>query len=169
MKETERLILIPLTYSQLLKYIKTDHSLEQELNLSDSTRIIPPELKEALENTILPNVKDSKRKYMFHTLWTIISKADHKMVADLCIVGEPNVAGEIEIGYGTYDEFQRKGFMTEAVGGIIEWAKTHDEVKSIIASTEKSNVASFTVLEKNNFKQIGETESLFNWRLSIKE
>ncbi len=37
--------------------------------------------------------------------------------------GEPNANGEIEIGYGTYDEFQGKGFLTEIVGGIIEWTK----------------------------------------------
>lgn len=42
------------------------------------------------------------------------------MVGDICIVGEPNASGEIEIGYGTYEEFQQKGFMTEAVGGIIK-------------------------------------------------
>jgi ribosomal-protein-alanine N-acetyltransferase len=30
---------------------------------------------------------------------------DNKMVGDLVIVGEPNADGEIEIGYGTYDEF----------------------------------------------------------------
>jgi len=79
----------------------------------------------------------------------------------------PNVNGEIEIGYGTYDEFQRKGFMTEIVGGIIEWAATQPLVKSIIASTEKVNTASFKVLEKNNFNKISESEALFNWKLEL--
>jgi len=36
------------------------------------------------------------------------------MVGHLCIVREPNAKGEVEVGYGTYDEFQNKGFMTEA-------------------------------------------------------
>ena len=90
------------------------------------------------------------------------------MVGDLCIYGEMNAAGEIEIGYGTYDEFQKKGFMTEIVKGIIDWVSTQVEVKSIIASTDKSNVASFTVLEKNNFVKIGETATLFNWKLEMK-
>ena len=54
------------------------------------------------------------------------------MVGDLCIVGEPNANGEIEIGYGTYEEFQNKGFMTEVVRGIIEWAKAQITVKSIL-------------------------------------
>jgi ribosomal-protein-alanine N-acetyltransferase len=168
MIETKRLILKPLTYEQLLKYIKCDNSLELELNLNKTSRTISPELKEAFEESILPNVADPSKNYLYSTLWTAISKIDNKMVGDLCIVGEPNADGEIEIGYGTYDEFQNKGFMTEAVSGIIEWAKTQAEIKAIIASTEKTNTASFKVLEKNSFLKIGETEALFNWKLFIK-
>jgi ribosomal-protein-alanine N-acetyltransferase len=49
MIETERLIIKPLTYDQLVKYIKCDNSLEEELNLNETSRKISPELKEALE------------------------------------------------------------------------------------------------------------------------
>lgn len=167
MIETNRLILKPLTYEQLVKYAKCDDSLEEELNLNKTARTISPELKEALEQTILPNVADKSKNYLYSTLWTAISKTENKMVADLCIIGEPNALGEIEIGYGTYNEFQNNGFMTEIVSGIIEWAKNQPEVKSIIASTEKTNNASFKVLEKNDFVKIGETETLFNWQLRL--
>ncbi len=168
MIETKRLILKPLTYDQLLKYAKSDNSLEKELNLNETSRIISPQLKEALEETILPNVADKDKNYLYSTLWTAISKAENKMVGDLCIIGEPNTDGEIEIGYGTYDEFQGKGFMTEMVGGIIEWARSQPIVKSIIASTDKTNAASFKVLQKNSFIKIGETETSFNWKLEVK-
>lgn len=163
MIETSRLILKPLTYEQLLKYIRCDNSLETELNLNKSSRIISPELKEAFELTILPNVADKSKNYLYSTLWTAISKSEKRMVGDLCIVGEPNLSGEIEIGYGTYEEFRNRGYMTEIVSGIIEWAKTQPGVKSLIASTEKTNTASFKVLEKNRFQKAGETETLYNW------
>jgi [ribosomal protein S5]-alanine N-acetyltransferase len=167
MIETARLVIKPLTYEQLVKYTKCDNSLEEELNLNETSRTISPELKEAFEQTILPNVADKTKNYLYSTLWTGISKVENKMIGDLCIVGEPNADGEIEIGYGTYDEFQGKGFMTEIVGGMIEWIKTQPIVKSIVASTDKTNLASFKVLEKNNFIKIGETETLFNWRLEM--
>lgn len=167
MIETERLIIQPLTYEQLLKYTKCDNSLEKEMNLNQTSRIISPELKEAFEQTILPNVADKSKNYLYSTLWTAISKTEHKMVGDLCIIGEPNSAGEIEIGYGTYEEFRNKGFMTEIVKGIIDWAKSQPKVKSIIASTDKTNIASFKVLEKNRFVKNGETEMLINWKLQI--
>ncbi|MFN8237393.1 MAG: GNAT family N-acetyltransferase [Chitinophagales bacterium] len=162
MIETKRLILRPLTYEQLVKYAKCDNSLEEELNLNITSRTISSELKEALEVTILPNVADTSKNYLYSTLWTAISKTENKMIGDLCIIGEPNADGEIEIGYGTYDKFQGKGFMTEIVGGIIEWAKIQPIVKSITASTDKTNKASFKVLEKNNFIKIGETDTQFN-------
>jgi [ribosomal protein S5]-alanine N-acetyltransferase len=167
MIETERLILRPLTYEQLLKYTRCDNSLETEFNLNETSRTISVELKEALEQTILPNVADKSKNYLYSTIWTAISKAENKMVGDLCICGEPNADGEIEIGYGTYDEFQNKGFMTEIVREIIEWARKQTKVKSVIASTDKTNIASFKVLEKNMFVKIGETETLFNWELKM--
>lgn len=167
MINTERLTIKPLTYNQLLKYIENNHSLEAELGLSETIRTISPELKYALEQTILLQVADASKNYLYSTLWTVISKAENKMVGDLCFIGEPNNLGEIEIGYGTYDEFQRKGFMTEAVGGMIEWAKQQPNVKAITASTDKTNVASYTVLEKNNFEKTGESDELFHWRLQL--
>lgn len=169
MIETERLILRPLTYDQLLKYLRSDNSLEAEFNLNKTSRTISEELKEALEQTIIPNVSDKSKNYLYSTIWTAILKSENKMVGDLCIYGEPGVMGEIEIGYGTYDEFQNRGFMTEIVNGIIEWTRGQTNVKSIIASTEKTNTASFKVLEKNNFIKIGETETLLNWKLEMDE
>ena len=168
MIETERLILKPLTYEQLIKYIKADNSLEIELNLNSTSRVISPELKEAFEETILPNVADKTKDYLYSTLWTLILKDANKMVGDICIFGEPNEKGEIEIGYGTYEEFENKGYMTEAVNGIIEWAKSQSNVLSIVASTEKENIGSYKILQKYNFIKIGEIDSLLGWKLELR-
>ncbi|CAH0994549.1 hypothetical protein EMA8858_00659 [Emticicia aquatica] len=168
MIETERLTLMPLTYEQLLKYIKADNSLEIELNLNKTSRTIPPELKEALEVAIIPNVADFNKNYLYSTLWTLILKEQNKMVGDLCFMGEPNIDGEIEIGYGTYPTFQRKGYMTEAVGGMLEWAKNQPNVLKVLASTEKINTSSHSILRKNNFAQIGESGTIINWSIKVK-
>jgi RimJ/RimL family protein N-acetyltransferase len=165
MIQTERLILQPLTYDQLVKYSAADGSLEKELRLSESPRAVSPELREALEQTILPNVADASKNYLYSTLWTAISSKDKMMVGDVCFKGEPNADGEIEIGYGTYDEFQGKGFMTEIVGGMIEWARNQFLVRAVKASTEKANVASFKLLQKNGFTYVGQDDTFFHWKL----
>jgi [ribosomal protein S5]-alanine N-acetyltransferase len=167
MQETERLIIKPLTYEHLLKYIACDNSLEKELELRSNSRTVSNELKEALEQTILPYCADKTKNYLYCTLWTGISKANMQMIGDLCFYGEANAAGVVEIGYGTYEEFQNQGYMTELLGGMIDWAKNEASIKAIIASTDKTNTASFKVLEKNNFKKISEDDALYNWKLDI--
>ena len=167
MIETYRLNIQPLTYAQLQKYIQNDQSLEKELNLKDSSRNISPELKEALEQTILPNVADASKNYLYSTLWTVICKADRQMVADLCFVGEPDADGKIEIGFGTYELHHGHGYMTEAVAGMIKWAKEQPEVKSIYAETAADNFASMSVLKKNGFVQMGQEQKLCFWNLVL--
>jgi [ribosomal protein S5]-alanine N-acetyltransferase len=168
MIETERLILRPLTYEQLIKYTKTDNSLEAELKLEKSPRSISPELREALEDSIIPLVGDSDKNYLYATLWTLILKEEKRMVGDLCFQGEPNIDGEIEIGYGTYFEFRRKGYMTEAVGEMLKWAKTQTKVLKVLASTEKNNISSQRILTNNNFSKIGESDNIINWEIKVK-
>ena len=52
--ETDRLYLHPLTYDQLKMYLQNDGSLEKELGIVWNSRRIHPQLREALETTLLP-------------------------------------------------------------------------------------------------------------------
>ncbi len=125
-------------------------------------------MKEALDETILPNVKASGAQYRFSTLWTAVLKSEQVTAADLCLMGEPNKDGEIEIVYGTYDAFQGQGFMTEMVGGIVSWTREEPTVKTIKVATDITNLALIRVLEKNGFLKTGETEPQFFWEISLK-
>ena len=169
MLETSRLVLKPLTYQQMLKYIQNDNSLEAELKLNNTSMKISSLLKDALEQSILPSVADESKDYLYSTLWTVIDKSENTAVADVCFQGEPNQLGEIEIGYGTYEDFRGKGYMCEAVQAMIAWAKKQAKVKAIIAATDKINVASYKVLEKNHFVKVGESDEQFNWRLVFRD
>ncbi|NQZ22228.1 MAG: GNAT family N-acetyltransferase [Colwellia sp.] len=151
----------------MLKYIKNDHSLEAELALNNSSMVLSSLLKEALEQSIIPSLQDESKNYLFSTLWTVIDKDENRSVADVCFQGEPNEQGEIEIGYGTYEQHQGKGYMTEAVEAMINWAAKQTKVKVIIASTDKSNVASYKILEKNAFIKVSESKEQFNWRFGV--
>jgi RimJ/RimL family protein N-acetyltransferase len=112
-------------------------------------------------------VEANENDYLFFTLWTVILKSENRMVGDLCFRGTPGENGSIEIGYGTYEDFRGNGFMTEAVGGMINWAKMQPLVKSIVASTDKTNVASMVILQKNGFVKSGESDDFFHWKLQL--
>ena len=166
--ETAQMSLRPLNHDQLLQYIRQDPELEKDWKLDLVNREISAELKEALEDSILPSVADKTKNYLFSTLWVVIRKDLNQMVAALCFKGEPNHLGEIEIGYGTFELFQGRGYMTQAVAEIIPWAAEQASVVSITAETEKSNEASIQVLARNKFVQVNELGSKCYWKLNLK-
>lgn len=162
--ETDRLIIFPLSHQQLGLYLQAENKLEDTLGLYRGNRTISVELMDALKETILPAVFSSNN-YLFATLWTIVHKERNQMVADLCFKGIPNHAGEIEIGYGTYEEFQGNGFMTEALGAMIAWAFSQPNVNTMLAETDQTNEASHRTLLKNNFKQYKVVDAMIWWKL----
>jgi [ribosomal protein S5]-alanine N-acetyltransferase len=169
MTETERLQLLPLTYTQLHKYLRADGSLEEELGLSTYVRRVSDTLSEVFAERILPYVADTSKDFRYSTLWTMIDKDRQRMVGDLCFKGIPDAKGQVEIGYGTDKEEEGKGYMTEAVGGLIDWAKTQESVKIIYAFTRKNNLASQRILQKNGFVLDRETNTELGWRLIVRE
>jgi len=167
--ETDRLRIIPLTHNQLINYLQTDGSLEEELDVEPLKRKIGIELIDAFETIILPAVGNPSKNFLFSTLWTIIDKERRVMVGDFCFKGEANTDGEVEIGYGIYPQFQKKGYMTEAVGVICQWAFEQNRVASVLAETNNTNTASQKVLMKNGFKAFLETNKMTWWRLQKAE
>ena len=163
--ETERLKIKPLSYDELLLYVKLDNSLEKRLGLNPHSRSLPDELKEALEQLILPQVADSGDNILFSTLWTIIDKQKKLMVGDMCFKGVPNTTGEVEIGYGTYAAFQGQGFMTEGIKAISHWALCQAEVQTILAETSKENIYSHKTLSSNGYHAYKHVENMIWWRL----
>jgi [ribosomal protein S5]-alanine N-acetyltransferase len=63
--------------------------------------------------------------------------------------------GTLLTGYAVLPQYQRRGYATEAVAGLIAWAFGRADVDRIIADTYPELVASIRVLEKNGFRHIG--------------
>jgi len=55
---------------------------------------------------------------------------------------------KVEIGYGARRSHWGKGYVTEAVGAIIEWAFQQPSIHRVYATTDVDNAASQRVLEK---------------------
>lgn len=163
---TKRLKIKPLNETQMRKYILDDFSLEDELNLKYNSRSVSERIKKNIETKIIPSLIDKTKNSLYNTFWTVINVEKNTLVADICFKGEPNENGEIEIGYGTYEEFQGNGFMTEAIYGLINWAFNQEKIKAILAETDPKNIASIIILEKNKFVKINETSENISWKLT---
>jgi ribosomal-protein-alanine N-acetyltransferase len=55
------------------------------------------------------------------------------------------------VGYGLSPEHQGRGYMTEALQTISDWAFQQPAVKTLVAETDRSNVASHRVLRRLGF------------------
>lgn len=170
---TKRLRIIPLDAENYRLYIESHNAMEEKLGIKITNKILDEHIKGAFQYR-LKKVLENKEQYLWETLWLVIGKEENCEIASLMIKGYPSEKGEVIIGYGTEDSYQNKGYMTEAVEGLIKWIFTHPKALSVVADTDKTNIASHRVLEKNGFikymesvktSEDEEVEELVWWRL----
>ena len=95
-------------------------------------------------------------KHVWYTLWAMeLLDSENEVVGKLSFKGITE-DGRVEIGYGIGEGYENKGYMTEAVGAVVEWAAGQPGVKQIEAEAERENIASVRVLEKCGFVASGE-------------
>ena len=137
MIKTERLDIYPALKAQMEAFIET-----QELDI----------LKAAYSEMLEGAVKHPD-KWEWYAIWMIELKSGAH-IGELCFKGLDD-NGAPEIGYGIAEEYQGKGYATEAVNAVAQWALKQDGVRRIEAEAEESNIASVKVLEKCGFIRNG--------------
>jgi [ribosomal protein S5]-alanine N-acetyltransferase len=167
MIQTERLTLLPLTLEQLQLHVENSTRLEESLGLVPGHREVTEPLLSIITHFTIPRLKDPDLNPLFQTIWIGWDRETGQIVADAKFKGEPDEEGVVEIGYGTYPAFQRRGYMTEMVGGLMAWASEQPGVRRIMADTDADNLASQRVLQKNGFRFVEETEGLLWWERTV--
>ena len=135
---------------------------------TDKIRIYPAG-REQMESMISAEKDDGLRKayremlegclshpeqWDWYAMW-IVERPDGTHIGDLCFKGLEDNRNP-EIGYGILDEFQGKGYATEAVKLALKWAFGHPEITAVEAESDPGNAASQRVLEKCGFHASGE-------------
>ena len=69
--------------------------------------------------------------------------------------GGPDALGTVEIGYSVLEEYQRRGYASEAVEALVAWAFLQRGVRRIVAETYPVLIGSIGVLLKTGFRQVG--------------
>ncbi|MFA1822927.1 GNAT family N-acetyltransferase [Virgibacillus oceani] len=145
--QTQRLKLIPCT-EESLSIIKTP----DEYEIGPHIDIYLGELKE--DFTLLG-----------WGVWFVIDKDNNTVIGDIGFKGKPNSENYVEIGYGIVPSAQSKGYATEAVEKIIQWAFSYKNVNKVFAECLEDNVPSIKVLEKLQMKRIGSENNMLKWQL----
>ena len=88
--------------------------------------------------------------------WVLRGDPEPKLVGSGGFKGCPQPDGTIEVGYSVLPQYQRRGYATEAVSGLLSWAFAHAEVSRVIAETLLDNERSIRLLEKLSFLCTGQ-------------
>ena len=92
---------------------------------------------------------------------------DRELIGNGGFKGKPSKSGTVEIGYSILEQHRGRGYATEAIQGLLNWAFQHREVRRIVAETSSELMTSIRVLEKCGFIYIGEGTDAGAIRLGI--
>lgn len=139
MIRTERLHIVPFSYEQLVSRV-----------YSFSGMITNEEEQSNFIKYSLNPMRDAPEKdHKWYTSWAAYFEGEEVLECGyICPPTEHNV---VEVWCYTKPEFQRQGFGTEAIKGLVRFATAFKEVHHVCASVAKGNIASQKMLENNGF------------------
>ena len=140
------------------------------LSIEELKEVVGKEQNEILKiayGEMLDGCLKHPENYIWYTLLCIeLRDSPHEVIGSLSFKGL-NDNGVVEIGYGLKEEYENRGYMTEAVQEVVKWALKEPKVKQIEAEAEEDNIASIRVLEKCGFVPngvMGEEGIRFVWK-----
>ena len=91
----------------------------------------------------------------------VVLVSESALVGHIGFHGPPGVnalrrADGVEVGYSIFPAFRRRGIATEAVGGLMQWAREAHDIRAFVASVSPQNDASLGVVGKLGFEHVGE-------------
>ena len=138
--------------------IKTKRMLLQPMSDEEIEELITATESDELRTAygeMLSGCKSDPANRIWFTPWRMTLKDDNTYIGDLAFKG-PVRENVVEIGYGILPGYEGKGYTTEAVQAMTQWAFGNSGVVFVEAETAPDNKASQRVLEKCGFTPDGE-------------
>lgn len=162
---TRRLHLVPLTFSQLRLCLTELPALEVQLGLSISRDVLTERVQRAIKMKLIKMAKMEETYHAWQTYWLIVVVDDNFGAGLAGFKGVPNESGATEIGYGIDPAYQNKGYTSEAVQALVDWALESPLCQRVTA-TEVENPASRRLLEKLGARLVAEDETSTSWEFT---
>jgi [ribosomal protein S5]-alanine N-acetyltransferase len=163
--ETPRLRLVPLSKRQLGLCLHNLSAFELELGFPFARDVVDTSVLRALGMKIKKMELADPSTHEWYTYWLLVLKEEAIGAGLVGFKGYPDETGSTEIGYGISPRFQKKGYMTEAVRGLVDWAFAHPFCITVTATTVK-NPASNRLLEKLGAQCVGPDGKNMSWKIN---
>jgi GNAT superfamily N-acetyltransferase len=79
-----------------------------------------------------------------------------RVVGSIGFHGPPDAQGRLEVGYSVDPAFRRRGYASESVKAIFDWAHREHGITRFVASISPDNEASLSLTAAYGFHQVGE-------------
>jgi ribosomal-protein-alanine N-acetyltransferase len=118
---------------------------------------LPPDTQEAME--CMAQALDRRPRQVGWWCWYFVLHnrvTGHRvLIGDGGFKGPPGAEGTVELGYSLLRPYWNRGYATEAVKALLEWAFDSPEVRGVFAEAQMGNTASIRVLQKAGFEEVG--------------
>ncbi len=161
---TPRLQLTPLRLDQLELVLQNMEAFETSLKITMMREQITERVCRALQMKIDKMRKADVSQHNWLTYWLVVIREEQVGAGMVGFKGFPDENGSTEIGYGLDPAYQGRGYMSEAIQALIDWAFTHPFCKVITAS-EVENPASRRLLERLGARLVNVSDHSTSWEI----
>lgn len=162
--ETERLILIPYTKKIAQDILESNFKSIEAIKLKRGKNWPDQEILETLPKIIV-NLSKVISPTGFES-WMVVKKDTNEIIGDVGFKGYNTIFHKADIGYGIIEAERKKGYASEAVKTLIQWAFSVESLTLITATTLIDNTNSIRLLENLHFNQVDQEDDFFYWELT---
>lgn len=123
---------------------------------------VPDNWPDPMLGEVLPlflKMMEEDSRYSDWLLWYWLKPEPHLEERTLIGAGGfkniPEADGRVEIGCGVLPQFQQRGYATEGIAGLVEYAISLPDIMTVYADTDITNIGARRTLEKCSFVEIG--------------
>jgi len=164
--QTARLTLLPLAYQTLQQLLIDPSQAAEELKLALVPGLVDPPVDRAIQSKLAKMQAADPAQHPWYTYWLVVIPEENMGVGMAGFKGVPDADGAVEIGYGIHPDYQNRGYITEVVQALVDWALSQPACRQVTAETLRDNLPSQRVLEKSGFSIFKETEGELWWQKS---
>lgn len=163
--KTRRLGLYALTLNQLGLALNQPDLLGNELGVTIAGDTFSDDSRQAMMVKIGRMAYADPELHHWFTYFLVVEAANQAAIGVCGFKGPPSGAGSVEFGYAMHPDYRNKGYMTETVLALIEWAFSSPVCQTVTAETLPNNLASQRVLQKAGMHLDHSTDAMLFWRM----
>jgi RimJ/RimL family protein N-acetyltransferase len=154
---TERLELVPATIELTHAAMDSDRALQAALRAFVPATWPPEFLDPPSLRFTLDRLAEGPEQTGWWLYFVVLAcgAASRTLIGSAGYKGPPSVDGTVEVGYGIVSDYQRQGYGSEVVRGLLAHAFALHTVHRVIAETLPALAPSIGVLRKCGFRLIG--------------